>query len=48
MRTNLLELSFAEGPALVDVTTLPRLDAPDEVEMVTDALVVTAATGTRP
>ncbi len=42
--TTLLELSFADGPTLVDVTTMPRLDVPTEVHAVAAALV-SVATG---
>jgi hypothetical protein len=48
LHTNLLQLSFAEGPALVDVTTLPRLDTPDQVRVVTDALLAIARSGAPP
>jgi hypothetical protein len=37
--TNLLELSFADGPCLVDVSTMPRLTNAGDVQAVTHALV---------
>jgi hypothetical protein len=43
LHTTLLELSFAEGPAVVDVTTMPRLDAKEQVRVVTEALLAIAA-----
>ncbi len=40
--TTLLELSFADGPSLVGVTTMPRLDTAGEVQAVAGALVAVA------
>jgi hypothetical protein len=47
LHTTLLELSFAEGPAVVDVTTMPRLDTSDQARVVTEALLTIATTGAR-
>lgn len=42
--SSLLELSFADGPALVDVSAMPPLDTASHVEAVADALIRLAAT----
>lgn len=46
--TSLLELSFTTGPALVEVTTMPRLGTTSHVEAVADALIALAHAEERP
>ena len=42
--TNLLELAFADGPAVVGVTTMPQLDTAGQVHVVAATLVAVAGT----